>query len=65
MFITDLFNLAEHCNFGVLREELIRDRIVVGIRDKALSEKLQPVLTARSRPNPRKSRELCSTERNC
>lgn len=41
VFITDLFNLAEHCNFGVLREELIRDRIVVGIRDKALSEKLQ------------------------
>ena len=40
VFITDLFNLAEHCNFGVLREELIRDRIVVGIRDK-LSEKLQ------------------------
>jgi hypothetical protein len=41
VFTTDLFNLAEHCNFGVLREELIRDRIVVGIRDKALSEKLQ------------------------
>jgi hypothetical protein len=41
VFITDLFNLAEHCNFGVLREEFIRDRIVVGIRDKALSEKLQ------------------------
>ena len=40
-FITDLFNLAEHCNFGSLREELIRDRIVVGIRDKNLSEKLQ------------------------
>ena len=41
VFITDLFNLAEHCNFGVLREELIRDRIVVGIRDKSLSERLQ------------------------
>lgn len=33
--------LQEHCNFGVLREELIRDRIAVGIRDKALFEKLQ------------------------
>ena len=41
MFIKDLHNLTEHCNFGVLREELICDRIVVGIRDKALSEKLQ------------------------
>ena len=41
VFITDLFNLAEHCNFGVLREVLIHDRIVVGIRDKTLSERLQ------------------------
>ena len=41
VFITDLHNLAEHCKFGVLRDELIRDRIVVGIRDKTLSEKLQ------------------------
>ena len=40
-FITDLFSLAEHCKFGTLREELIRDRIVVGIRDKNMSEKLQ------------------------
>ena len=40
-FITDLYNLAEYCNFGALKNELIRDRIVVGIRDKALSEKLQ------------------------
>ena len=38
-FITDLYSLAEHCNFGTLHDELIRDRIVVGIRDKALSEK--------------------------
>ena len=40
-FITDLCALTEHCNFGALHDELIRDRIVVGIRDKALSEKLQ------------------------
>ena len=40
-FITDLFSLAENCKFGSLREELIRDRIVVGILDKRLSEKLQ------------------------
>lgn len=30
--------LAAHCQFGGLREELIRDRIVVGIRDARLSE---------------------------
>ena len=40
-FITDLHCLAEHCEFGVLKDELIRDRIVVGLKDKKLSEKLQ------------------------
>ena len=40
-FITDLYTLAEFCDFSDLRDKLIRDRIVVGIRDKALSERLQ------------------------
>ena len=40
-FITDLHCLAKHCEFGVLKDERIRDRIVVGLRDKKLSEKLQ------------------------
>ena len=40
-FITDLHCLAEHCEFGVLKDELIRDRIVVGLKDKKMSEKLQ------------------------
>ncbi|GBN05547.1 hypothetical protein AVEN_241017-1 [Araneus ventricosus] len=40
-FITALYTLSEHCEYGVLHDELIRDRIVVGIRDKHLSEKLQ------------------------
>ena len=40
-FITDLYTLAEVCVFGDLHDELIRDRIVVGIRDKNLSERLQ------------------------
>ena len=31
-FITALYSLAEHCNYGNLREEMIRDRIVVGVR---------------------------------
>ena len=29
-FITDLHCLAEHCEFGTLKDQLIRDRIVVG-----------------------------------
>ena len=41
IFITALHNLAEHCRYGELREEMICDRIVVGLLDTALSEKLQ------------------------
>ena len=40
-FITSLYSLVTDCEFGKLKEQLIRDRIVVGIRDISLSEKLQ------------------------
>ena len=40
-FITSLYSLADNCNYGDLKDDLIRDRIVVRIRDKALSERLQ------------------------
>ena len=40
-FITALHTLAEHCDYKALREEMIRDRIVVGISNSSLSEKLQ------------------------
>jgi hypothetical protein len=40
-FITALYSLAEHCGYGTLHDEMIRDRIVVGIVNSALSEKLQ------------------------
>ena len=40
-FITDLFTLAQHCNYGTLHHEMVHDRIVVGLKDKTLSEKLQ------------------------
>jgi len=40
-FITALYELAEHCSYGELQDEMIRDRIVVGIKDPKLSEKLQ------------------------
>ena len=33
--------LVEHCGYSDLHDEMIRDRIVVGIRSSALSEKLQ------------------------
>jgi len=40
-FIRNLYELAEHCEFGTQRDEQIRDRIVIGILDKSLSQKLQ------------------------
>ena len=40
-FITALYSLTEHCGYGDLHNKMIRDRIVVGIKDAALSEKLQ------------------------
>ena len=40
-FIIALYTLSEWCEYGDMREELIRDRLVVGILDSALSEKLQ------------------------
>ena len=40
-FITSLYCLAENCAYGALKEEMIRDRIVVGVRDAKLSEKMQ------------------------
>ena len=40
-FISDLHNLASNCDYGSLTEQLIRDRIIVGILDNKLSETLQ------------------------
>ena len=39
-FITSLCCLAEHCEYAILKEKIIRDRIVVVIIDTSLSLKL-------------------------
>ena len=46
-YITALYHLVETCEYGDLRDEMLRDRLVVGIRDSAMSQKLQmdPELT--------------------
>ena len=46
-YIAALYNLVKTCKYGELQEEMLRDRLVVGIRDSTLSEKLQmnPELT--------------------
>ena len=40
-FIRALYDIAETCDFGNNKDELIRDRIVTGLLDKGLSRELQ------------------------
>ena len=40
-FIQDLHRLADDCSYHSLKDELIRDRIVVGVRDDELSNTMQ------------------------
>ena len=40
-FVTALYALVEHCEYQGLKEQMIRDRLVVGLRDSKLSERLQ------------------------
>ena len=40
-YIMELYKLTENCDYGALTAEMIRDRIVVGIRDETLSKRLQ------------------------
>ena len=40
-FIQDLYRFAENCEYGTLKDELIRDRIIVGVLDDTLSDHLQ------------------------
>ena len=46
-FIQDLYKIAADCENGTLKNELIRDRIIVGVVDDSLSDRLQskPKLT--------------------
>ena len=40
-FVTALYCLSEHCQYGELHDEMIRNHIVIGLCDSGLSEKLQ------------------------
>ena len=37
-FINNLYVLVEHCEYGVEQDEMVRDRLVVGLLDSKLSE---------------------------
>ena len=40
-FIQELYRLTENCEYGTLKDELMRDRIIVGVLDDILSDRLQ------------------------
>lgn len=40
-FATSLHALSKYCDYGPMQDQFVRDRLVVGIRDKKLSAKLQ------------------------
>ena len=40
-FVRNLYEITEHCDFTTSRDQQIRDRIVIGILDKNVSQKLQ------------------------
>ena len=40
-FIAALHTLVEYCNYGDLRDQMVRDKIVVGLVNAKLSERLQ------------------------
>jgi hypothetical protein len=39
-YVTELRDLSGSCNFGTLTDNLIRDRIVLGIRDRSIKDRL-------------------------
>ena len=59
LFVTDLHCMAEHCQFDDINGELIRDRLVVGLRDTRLAERpqLDPQLTLEKAVNQARQSE--------
>ena len=63
-YITILYGHVEKCEFRDFKEELLRNRIVVGIRDKALSDRMQmdPDLTLEKVKKTMRQREAISEQ---
>ena len=40
-FMTCLHSQVDSCDYGALKDEMVRDRLVVGLKDQALSKRLQ------------------------
>ena len=46
-YITALYSLVETCEYGDMKDEMLRDRLVVGIRNEKVSETRKPTLPLR------------------
>ena len=65
VYISELYELIEFCDYGNLKDEMLRDRLVVGIRDTSLSEKMQtdPALTLEKAKTMIRQREAVREQR--
>ncbi|XP_071056501.1 uncharacterized protein [Onthophagus taurus] len=54
-YLTDLRKLAKDCDFGTQEESLVRDRIILGIKERALQERM----LRESAMDLEKAAELC------
>ena len=68
-FLTDLHCMVEHCQFVDVTHKLIRDRLVVGLRDARLAERLRidfgkPVNQARQSEAVKKQQVLFRDHQN-
>ena len=65
-FIRNLYELAEYCEFDDRRDEQIRDRMVIGLLDKRLSQRSQmnPGLDLQSAIEMARQEELVRQNKN-
>ena len=65
-FITDLYRLTEFCEYRSLKEEMIRDRLIVGLKNDKHSEKRQmnSVLTLKQAVQQARQSENVKKHRN-
>ena len=63
-YLSNLRSLTDTCNFGALKDETIRERIVCGVRDRSLRKKLLrvPELTLERYIDMCRSAEATSTQ---
>ena len=63
-YIMELYRLSETCEYGDMSDDMIRDRLIVGIRDTSLSQQLQidPELTLEKAKQRIRQREAVSEQ---